>query len=224
MSSGAATTPKQIALEGLWRSNPIFRQVLGICSALAVTNLLLNTAVMCVALTLTVAMSSLTVSLLRNWTPRRVRMMTQVLIIAFYVIIIDLVLKAYWVQMSTNLGPYVGLIITNCIIMGRAEAFANSNKPGPAFLDGLFSGFGYAVVLMSIAFFRELLGMGTLFGQPVPFFSSEELWDKWVIMVMPPGAFFTLALVVWFFRSRESIASQDQGGGAKADASKTKGP
>jgi Na+-transporting NADH:ubiquinone oxidoreductase subunit D len=223
MSSGAAATPKQIALEGLWRSNPVFRQVLGICSALAVTNLLLNTAVMCIALTLTVAMSSLTVSLLRNWTPRRVRMMTQVLIIAFYVIIIDLVLKAYWVEMSTNLGPYVGLIITNCIIMGRAEAFANSNKPGSSFLDGLFSGFGYTVVLMSIAFFRELLGMGTLFGQPMPFFSSPY-WDKWVIMVMPPGAFFTLALAVWFFRSRESIASQNQGGGAKAEGSKAKGP
>jgi len=109
--------------------------------------------------------------------------------------------------MSRSLGPYVGLIITNCIIMGRAEAFANTNKVVPSFVDGLFSGFGYSVVLLSIAFFRELLGMGTLFGYPMPYFSTR-FWDSWVIMVMPPGAFFTLACVVWFFRSRQSIRQE----------------
>jgi len=197
---------RQAVLDGLWRNNPVFRQILGICSALAVTNLLLNTAVMCAALTLTTAMSCLTVSLLRNWTPRRVRMMVQVLIIAFYVIIIDLVLKAFWPAMSDNLGPYVGLIITNCIIMGRCEAFANSHRPAPSFADGAFSGLGYSTVLLAVAFFRELLGMGTLFGIAAPFFSTA--WDKWIIMVMPPGAFFTLACVVWFLRSRQAALEE----------------
>ena len=201
------TALQKAVLDGLWRDNPVFRQVLGICSALAVTNLLLNTAVMCVALAFTTALSSWTVSALRAWTPRHVRMMAQTLFIAFYVIIVDIVLKAYWPEMSANLGPYVGLIITNCIVMGRCEAYANLNRPLPSFVDGLFSGFGYSVVLMTIAFFRELLGMGTLFGRPVPFFSSG-LWDKWTIMVMPPGAFFTLACVIWFFRTRQSIPKE----------------
>ncbi len=190
---------KDLAGESLWRNNPIFRQVLGICSALAVTNLVLNTLVMSIALTLTTTLSCLTVSLLRNWTPRRIRMMVETLIIAFYVIIVDLFLKAFWPEMSRNLGPYVGLIITNCIIMGRCEAFANSNPPVPSLLDGLFSGLGYSFVLLNISIFRELLGMGTILGVPIPFFATT--WDKWVIMVMPPGAFFMLALNVWFFRT-----------------------
>jgi Na+-transporting NADH:ubiquinone oxidoreductase subunit D len=203
------TAARKAMLDGLWRNNPIFRQVLGICSTLAVTNLLLNTTVMCAALTLTTALSCLTVSLLRHWTPRRIRMMVQVLIIAFYVIIVDLFLKAYWPEMSVALGPFVGLIITNCIIMGRCEAFAASNRPAASLLDGFFSGLGYSLILLIIAFFRELLGMGTLFGWPIPFFSTT--WDKWIIMVMPPGAFFTLALVIWFFRSRQGAPTEEQG-------------
>jgi len=187
------------AIEGLWENNPIFRQVLGICSTLAVTNLVLNTVVMCLSLTLTTALSCLTVSLLREWTPHRVRMMVQTLIIAFYVILVDLALKAYWPEMSTNLGPYVGLIITNCIIMGRCEAFARSNPAGPAFVDGLFNGLGYSFVLLLVSVVRELFGMGTLLGYPVPYFATA--WDKWTIMVMPPGAFFTLAVIVWVLRS-----------------------
>jgi Na+-transporting NADH:ubiquinone oxidoreductase subunit D len=194
---------RALLLDGLWGNNPIFRQVLGICSALAVTNLLLNTLVMCIALTWTTTLSCLTVSLLRMWTPRRVRMMTQVLIIAFYVILVDIFLKAFWPEMSGNLGPYVGLIITNCIIMGRCEAYANQNPPVPALIDGFACGVGYSVVLSVIAVIRELLGMGTLLGAPMPFFSNPALWDKWVVMVMPPGAFFTLAMVIWFFRSRQ---------------------
>ena len=190
---------KDIVLDGLWRDNPVFRQVLGICSTLAVTNLVLNTMVMCVSLTLVTAMSCLTVSLLREYTPRNIRMMVQTLIIASYVIIIDLILKAYWPDMSRSLGPYVGLIITNCIIMGRCEAFAGSHPPLPSFIDGFFNGLGYSLVLLIIATIREILGMGTFVGIPLPFFYAT--WDKWVIMVMPPGAFFTLALVIWFFRS-----------------------
>jgi Na+-transporting NADH:ubiquinone oxidoreductase subunit D len=190
---------KAIIIDGLWRDNPVFRQVLGICSTLAVTNLVINTAVMCAALTIVTAMSCLTVSALRAFTPRNIRMMVQTLIIAFYVIIVDLVLKAYWPEMSRSLGPYVGLIITNCIIMGRCEAFAASNPPRASMLDGLSCGLGYSFVLITIAVIRELLGMGTILGFDIPYFSTH--WDKWIIMVMPPGAFFTLACVIWLFRS-----------------------
>lgn len=199
----AGSENKKLAIEGLWHNNPIFRQVLGICSTLAVTNLVLNTMVMCAALVFTLSLSSATVSLLRTFTPRNIRMMVETLIIAFYVIIVDVLLKAYWPQMSTNLGPYVGLIITNCIVMGRCEAYGNSNPPGRAFVDGMFNALGYSFVLLIIATFRELFGMGTLFGLPMPYFSGPY-WDPWIIMVMPPGAFFMLGLVVWVFRSIQS--------------------
>jgi len=201
--NGANKTPRDIILDGLWRDNPVFRQVLGICSTLAVTNAVLNTAVMCVALTLVTMMSCLTVSLLRDWTQRNIRMMVQTLIMALYVIIVDLALKAYWPDMSRNLGPFVGLIITNCILMGRCEAFASSHPPGPSLLDGLFNGLGYSAVLLAIAVPRELLGMGTILGAPMPYFSTMQ-WDKWIIMVMPPGAFFMLATVLWVCRSIET--------------------
>jgi Na+-transporting NADH:ubiquinone oxidoreductase subunit D len=191
---------QKIAVEGLWQNNPIFKQVLGICSTLAVTNLVLNTIVMCVALIFTIALSSATVSLLRSFTPRNIRMMVETLIIAFYVIIVDVILKAYWPQMSTNLGPYVGLIITNCIVMGRCEAYGIAKPPTEAFWDGFFNGLGYSYILLIIATFREVLGMGTFLGFAVPYFSSAN-WDKWIIMVMPPGAFFMLGLVTWFFRT-----------------------
>lgn len=197
---------KEVMLDGLWGDNPVFRQILGICSALAVTNLVLNTAVMGAAVILTTALSGFTVSILRRWIPRVIRMMVETLIIAFYVILFDQTLKAFWPDMSANLGPYVGLIITNCIIMGRAEAFANQNPPGLSFLDGFFSGLGYALVLLCVALVRELLGMGTILGIAMPLFSSG-LWDKWIIMVMPPGAFFTLAIIVWIARSIRGTVS-----------------
>ena len=199
---------KQLAYEGLWQNNPIFVQVLGICSTLAVTNLVLNTAVMCIALVFTLSFSAVTVSILRSFTPRNIRMMVETLIIAFYVIIIDVILKAYWPQMSDNLGPYVGLIITNCIVMGRCEACANSNPPAKALLDGFFNALGYSFILLIIATFREVLGMGTFLGFSVPYFSSQY-WDKWTIMVMPPGAFFMLAIIVWIFRSIQ-ISKEDK--------------
>jgi Na+-transporting NADH:ubiquinone oxidoreductase subunit D len=198
----------KIALEGIWQSNPIFRQVLGICSTLAVTNLVLNTMVMCTALVFTLSLSAATVSVLRKFTPRNIRMMVETLIIAFYVIIVDVILKAYWPQMSGNLGPYVGLIITNCIVMGRCEAYGNANPVGRAFLDGFFNALGYSFVLLIIASLRELLGMGTLMGYPMPYFSGPY-WDKWIVMVMPPGAFFVLAIVTWVLRSIQ-MAKEDK--------------
>ncbi len=157
----------QIFRKGLWKDNPVLRQVLGICSVLAVTNLLVNTMVMCAGLIFTASMSSLTVSLLRKYTPMRIRMMAQTLIIASYVIIVDIVLKAYLPDISEALGPYVGLIITNCIIMGRCEAFARHNPPLPSSLDGVAVGLGYTFVLSTIAVVREALGFGTLFGYRV---------------------------------------------------------
>jgi Na+-transporting NADH:ubiquinone oxidoreductase subunit D len=204
--AGKQSQYRKIAADGLWHNNPIFKQVLGICSTLAVTNLVLNTVVMCVALMFTLSLSAATVSILRKYTPRNIRMMIETLIIAFYVIIVDVLLKAYWPEMSTKLGPYVGLIITNCIVMGRCEAYGNANPPGRAFLDGLFNALGYSFVLLIIAAFRELLGMGTLLGIPVPYFSTG--WDKWIIMVMPPGAFFMLGVLTWIFRSIQITKEQ----------------
>ena len=200
---------KSVVLDGLWGNNPVFRQVLGICSTLAVTNLVLNTIVMCAALVFSLSLSAVTVSVLRNLTPRRIRMMVETLIIAFYVIVVDLILQAYWPQMSRNLGPYVALIITNCILMGRCEACANSNPPGLALVDGFFNAIGYSVMLLLISVFRELLGMGTLLGYPIPYFA--ESWDKWIIMVMPPGAFFMLAVLVWVFRNIKTNDGKEPG-------------
>ena len=182
---------------GLWKDNPVLRQVLGICSTLAVTNLMVNTLVMNAGLIFSLSMSCLTVSLLRNYTPMRIRMMVQTLIIASYVIIVDIIIKAYLPDISEALGPYVGLIITNCIIMGRCEAFARNNPPIPALLDGLAVAVGYSLVLMAIAIVREPLGFGTLFGYRI----MPEGFTTWTVMIMAPGAFFMLGIYVWIVRA-----------------------
>jgi Na+-transporting NADH:ubiquinone oxidoreductase subunit D len=184
---------KKVFLEDLGVNNPVFIQVLGICSTLAVTNVLKNTVVMCVGLIFVTALSNMTVSFLRNSLPSRIRMMVETLIIASYVIIVDIVLKAYLPDVSRQLGPYVGLIITNCIIMGRAEAFALSNPPGLSFVDGIASGIGYSYVLVVIAIVRELMGSGSIWGYHV----LGDWWTNWSIMVMAPGAFFALAIFIW---------------------------
>ena len=194
-----AKTARQALTAQLWDENPIFRQVLGICSALAVTNLLFNTLLMCVGLIWTAAMTNLTVSLLRNVIPQRVRMMVQVLIIAAYVIIVDVTIRAFFPDIHRVIGPYVGLIITNCIIMGRAEAFAAKNRVLPSVCDGLGAGLGYSFILMLIALVRETMGFGTFFGIALP--AREVWWHSWTIMIMPPGAFFVLALVTWAARA-----------------------
>ncbi len=183
-------------VRGIWAENPTFRMVLGICSALAVTNKLTNTLAMCIAVVFVTTSSSVTVSLLRRLIPRRVRMAVYTLIIATYVVVVDQYLKAFYPAVSEAMGPYVGLIITNCIIMGRAESYASSNPPGRAFLDALGVGLGYAMSLIIVAFVRELLGFGTLFDQRV--FGSW--WEPWVIMVMAPGAFLVLGLYIWLLR------------------------
>ena len=196
-------TAGRALLEQVWNENPIFRQVLGICSALAVTNLVFNTTLMCLGLVWTTTMSSLTVSLLRAVTPKRIRIMVQILIVAVYVIVVDIVFRAFFFETHSQIAAYVGLIITNCIVLGRLEAFANKNKPFPATMDGLGAGLGYSAILMAVAVVREVLGFGTLLKgtawavQVLPLSEHAVWWRQWTIMVMPPGAFFVLAMAVW---------------------------
>ena len=200
-----------ILKDNLWTNNPIFIQILGICSALAVTNNLNNTLIMTIGVSMTTALASFTLSSLKNLIPHKVRMIVQVVVISFYVILIDILLRAYLPEASKQLGPYVGLIITNCIIMGRAEAFAQANKPGLSFWDGLTSGLGYMGVLMAIAFVRELLGFGSLFGVQI----LPEAFVPWTIMIMAPSAFFLVALVMWWAKS---IQAKHQTAGAPGAA------
>lgn len=183
---------------GVLDDNPVLVQVIGICSTLAVTNLCMNSLVMGLALAFVTGCSSFLISLLRKVTPKHIRMMVQVFIISFFVIIVDIFLKAYMPEMSKTLGPYVGLIITNCIIMGRAEAFAISNDPISSFVDGVTSGLGYTCVLVAIAIIRELLGFGSIFGLRV----MPEGFVPWTMMVMPPAAFFILPILMWIANNR----------------------
>jgi len=184
--------------DGAWTSNPLAIQMLGICSALAVTNRLENSLVMGAALIFVCVGSNLIVSLLRKYTPHRIRMIAEVAIIATFVILFDQFLKAFYWDMSKQLGPYVGLIITNCIVMGRAEAFALQNPPMLSIVDGLANGIGYAVVLAIIGFFRELLGSGELFGRTV---LSADWYTPNQIMILAPGAFFALGIVIAIFNA-----------------------
>ncbi len=180
--------------DGVYKTNPIIYQVLGICSALAVTSRLQNALVMGGALIFVLAMSSLIVSILRSIMPRRIRMITEVAIIATFVILFDQFLKAFYWEMSKQLGPYVALIITNCIVMGRAEAFATQNPPILSMLDGVANGLGYAIILALIAVFRELIGFGTILGHEI---LSETWYQRNLIFVLAPGAFFTAGLLIW---------------------------
>jgi len=208
---------RQAFASGIGVNNPVFMQILGICSTLAVTNVLKNTVVMCAGLIFTTGLSNLTVSALRRYIPGRVRMMVETLIIAAWVILVDIALRAYLPDMSRQLGPYVGLIITNCIVMGRAEAYALSNPAGLSLVDGLSAGLGYSYVLLIIAFVRELLGSGSIWGYQV----LGDWWVNWNIMVMAPGGFFMLALFIWvvkgsFLKEKPAAgAAGAQAGGAQ---------
>ena len=184
---------KSIVSDGVWRNNPIAIQMLGICSALAVTTRLANALVMGAALIFVCVGSNLLVSLLRGAMPRRIRMIAEVAIIATFVIVFDLLLKAYYYPMSKQLGPYVGLIITNCIVMGRAEAFALAHKPIPSMVDGFANGLGYTLILGVIAAAREFLGKGEILGQPI---LSQTWYTPNQLMVLAPGAFFALGLFI----------------------------
>ncbi len=195
---GNVTNTREIAKTQLWRENQVLRQILGICSSLAVTNSMKNSLVMGLGLSFVTALSSMTLSAMRDIIPHRVRMIVQTMVIAAYVILVDLALQAFLPDISKQLGPYVGLIITNCIIMGRAEAFAQKNPPLPAMWDGFFAGLGYTWVLLFIALIREVLGFGTVFGVNVDFIGFE----RWTIMIMPPAAFFIIGSMIWAMSAR----------------------
>lgn len=192
---------------GIITENPVIHQVLGICSALAVTSRLENAVVMGIALIFVATMSNLFVSMLRTIMPRRIRMIVEVAIIATFVIIFDQFLKAFYWDMSRQLGPYVGLIITNCIIMGRAEAFASQNAKLLSILDGIANGVGFAAILILIAFFRELLGAGTLLGVTI---LAPSWYTPNLLMILAPGAFFTAGFLIWIINYiRQPRAEQE---------------
>ncbi|MDP7110510.1 MAG: NADH:ubiquinone reductase (Na(+)-transporting) subunit D [Myxococcota bacterium] len=197
-----AATPREAFVDPLVDNNPIALQVLGICSALAVTTQLVPAIVMALALTAVLAASNVSVSLIRHYIPGSIRIIVQLTIIASLVIIVDQLLKAYLYDVSKQLSVFVGLIITNCIVMGRAEAFAMQNKPGVSLLDGLGNGFGYSMVLLVVAFWRELLGAGNLLGYPVLRTVAEGGWYlPNGLMVLAPGAFFVIGLSIWLLRT-----------------------
>lgn len=203
-------SPKNIKLlkEPLSLSNPITVQVLGICSALAVTAKLKPAIVMTLSVMVVVALSNVVVSFLRNGIPPRIRIIVQLVIIATMVILVDQVLKAFVYDVSKQLSVFVGLIITNCIIMGRLEAFAMANKPWPSFLDGIGNGLGYGIILIVVAFFRELFGSGTLFDYHiVPAGLYEFGYQNNGLMILPPMALITVGVIIWVqrYRNRELI-------------------
>ncbi|MBN1925082.1 MAG: NADH:ubiquinone reductase (Na(+)-transporting) subunit D [Prolixibacteraceae bacterium] len=188
----------------LGSSNPITVQVLGICSALAVTAQIKPAVVMSISVIIVTALANLIISLLRNTIPNRIRIIVQLVVIASLVIIVDQVLKAFVYDVSKQLSVFVGLIITNCIIMGRLEAFALANKPWPSFLDGLGNGAGYGLILIIVAFFRELLGSGSILGYNiVEKLNLEKLgYENNGLMVLSPMALITVGIIIWIHRSR----------------------
>jgi len=188
-------------LDGIWRDHPIFSMILGICSALAISNKIENAIAMGAGVIFVMVATALVVSLLRYIIPRRVRIITYMIIIASFVIIVDKYLKAFYPSISTTLGPYVGLIITNCIIMGRAEAFYVQNNVFQSLLDAISNGLSYTYTLIIVAAVREILGFGTLLGFQI----MPEGFTKWVVMAMAPGAFFVLGLFLWISRALANI-------------------
>ncbi len=193
---------KEIVLGPVFTNNPIGLQILGICSALAVTTQMSVALVMCIALTLVTAFSNLFISMIRNQIPNSIRIIVQMTIIASLVIVVDQILGAVAYEMSKQLTVFVGLIITNCIVMGRAEAFAMQNPPGLSFLDGIGNGLGYSVVLMCVATIREVLGSGSMFGVEIlPLVTNGGWYSPMGLMLLPPSAFFIIGLLIWALRS-----------------------
>lgn len=185
------------------KENPITVQVLGICSALAVTVQIKPAIVMALSVTIVTAFSNLIISALRNTIPSRIRIIVQLVVIAALVIIVDQLLKAYVYDVSKKLSVFVGLIITNCILMGRLEAFAMANKPWPSFVDGIGNGLGYGLILVIVAFIRELLGSGSFFGHkiiPQAFYDAGYMDNG--LMILPPMALITIGTIIWFQRSK----------------------
>lgn len=196
-----AETHKELLLRSIFRRNPIALLVLGICSALAVTGQMSTALVMSICVTLVTAFSSLTISIVRFQIPSTVRIGIQIMVIATLVIIVDQILKAFFYDLSKQLSIFVGLIITNCIVMGRAEGYAMSNPPIPSFIDGIGNGLGYGFILMSIAFIRELFGSGSIFGYEIlPLVNNGGWYVPNGMLVLPASGFFLIAVLIWLIR------------------------
>ena len=198
---------RKIVKDGLWDANPVTFQILGICSALAVTTQLKAALFMAFGLTFVTAMSNVVISMMRNYIPSKIRIIVQLTVVSALVISIDQVLKAYFFDISKQLSVFVGLIITNCIVMGRLEAFAMGNPPWKSFLDGLGNGLGYSAALILIGTIREIFGSGTLLGfHVIPQGLYEAGYVNNGMMVLAPGAFFLLGIIVWVQRSLSGYA------------------
>jgi Na+-transporting NADH:ubiquinone oxidoreductase subunit D len=194
----------------LGRENPITVQVLGICSALAITVKLKPSIVMALSVVFVMAVSNVVISLLRKQIPPRIRIITQLIVIASLVIIVDQVLRAFVYDVSKQLSVFVGLIITNCIIMGRLEAFGMANKPWPSFLDGIGNAAGYGFILIVVGFFRELLGSGTLMDyQVIPQFVYDMGYKNNGFMILPPMALIVVGIIIWIQRSRDRVLIEE---------------
>jgi Na+-transporting NADH:ubiquinone oxidoreductase subunit D len=197
-----AETNRELISRSIFQRNPIALLVLGICSALATTGQMTTAFVMSICVTLVVAFSSMTISIVRFQIPNSVRIGLQIMVIATLVIIVDQILKAFFFGLSKQLSIYVGLIITNCIVMGRAEGFAMSNPPIASFFDGIGNGLGYGFILMSVAFVRELFGSGSLFGYEILQLTTNGGWYlRNGLLVLPASAFFLIALLIWLLRT-----------------------
>ncbi len=193
---------RKILIDPLVDNNPVTLQVLGICSALAVTTSLLPALLMCIAMISVATLANGTISSIRRFIPNNIRIIVQMTIIASFVILVDQILRAYAFEISKQLSVFVGLIITNCIILGRAEAFAMKNSPGMSMLDGLGNGLGYSLILIIVATFRELFGAGTLLGHKIlPLVSDGGWYHANGLMLLPPSAFFIIGLLIWAIRS-----------------------
>lgn len=197
-----AETNVELVARSVFRRNPIALLVLGICSALAVTGQMATALVMCICVTLVTAFSSLTISIVRFQIPNSVRIGIQITVIATLVIMVDQFLKAFYYDLSKQLSIFVGLIITNCIVMGRAEGYAMSNPPIASFMDGIGNGLGYSFILMTVAFIRELFGSGSLFGYEILQLTTNGGWyERNGMLVLPASAFFIIALIIWLLRT-----------------------
>jgi Na+-transporting NADH:ubiquinone oxidoreductase subunit D len=198
----STASAKQVLFEPIFSNNPIALQILGICSALAVTTSMQLSVVMGLAVCTVTGLANLAVSLIRSQIPSNIRIIVQMTIIATLVIVVDQVLRAYAYELSKQLSVFVGLIITNCIVMGRAEAFAMQNGPAMSFVDGVGNGLGYAVILLFVAFFRELLGSGKLFGiEILPLVNDGGWYVPNGMLLLPPSAFFLIGIFIWIVRT-----------------------
>ncbi len=210
--SDAPTSYRSILFGPVFDQNPIALQVLGICSALAVTSKLETVVVMCLAVIFVIAMSNASVALIRNHIPGNIRIIVQMTIIASLVIVVDQFLKAYAFEISKQLSVFVGLIITNCIVMGRAEAFAMKNGVIPSFLDGIGNGLGYSIILLIVGVLRELFGSGKLMGQSIlPLVTEGGWYNANGLMLLPPSAFFIIGIFIWVLREFKRDQIEEDG-------------